>query len=116
LGEISDRTLGTVRKRLHGFVYALLTATHTALEAIDSESKKGKITKAKDVELRQAKLADAFRDRMTEGQSYQGPNAYRKGFYEKVTQLADEVSFRELPRFGEDDIFSKVRGRQSTNQ
>lgn len=48
------------------------------------------MAKSKDVELRQAKLASAFRDRMTKDQSYQGPNAYRKGFYKNVTQLADE--------------------------
>jgi hypothetical protein len=88
--------LGTVRKRLHGFVYALFTVTRTTLKAIDDESEKGKIAENKtDVELCQAKLASAFRDRMTEGQSYQGPNAYRKDFYKKVTQLADEVSFCE---------------------
>ncbi|KAF8492177.1 hypothetical protein F5888DRAFT_1806903 [Russula emetica] len=90
-GEISDITLGTIRTRLHGFVYALLTVTRTTLESIDSDSENGKITETKDgVELRQAKLASAFRDRMTKGQSYQGPNAYREGFYKKVTRLADE--------------------------
>jgi hypothetical protein len=55
----------------------------------------------------QAKLASAFHDRMTEGQSYQGPNAYRNGFYKKVTQLADEVSFRKFRHFGEDNSFPK---------
>ena len=44
---------------------------------------------------------------MTEGQSYQGPNDYRNDFYKKVTQLADEVSFRVYPLFGEDDSFQK---------
>jgi hypothetical protein len=44
---------------------------------------------------------------MAKGQSYQGPNAYRENFYKKVTQLADEVSFREFPLFGEDDSFPK---------
>jgi len=44
---------------------------------------------------------------MTKGQSYQGPNAYRKGFYKEVTQLADEVSFRKFPHFGEDDSSPK---------
>ncbi|KAF8492187.1 hypothetical protein F5888DRAFT_1619276, partial [Russula emetica] len=78
-GEISDITLGTIRKRLHGFVYALLTVTRTTLESIDNETK----------------LASVFRERMTEGQSYRGPNAYREGFYKRVTQLADEVSSQQ---------------------
>jgi hypothetical protein len=86
--------LDTVQKRLHGFVYALLTVTRTTLKVIDDESEKIAETKA-DAELRQAKLASAFRDRMTEGQSYRGPNAYRDDFYKKVIQLANEVSFRE---------------------
>ena len=44
---------------------------------------------------------------MTEGQSYQGPNAYRESFYKKVTQLADEVSFRKFCVFGENNRFPK---------
>jgi hypothetical protein len=53
---------------------------------------------------------------MTKGQSYQGPNAYRKGFYKEVTQLADEVSFREFPHFDEDDSFPKfMEGSQQKN-
>ena len=51
-GEISDTTLLMVWKRLHGNVHALLTVTCTALEHIDSGSKKGIITKSKCVELR----------------------------------------------------------------
>ena len=109
----------TVRKRLHGFVYALLTVTRTALESIDIDSKMVKPTKSKDVELRQAKLASAFRDRMAEGQSYHGPNAYRESFYKKVTQSADEVSCHEYPLFGEDDSLPKflegTKQKQNTN-
>jgi hypothetical protein len=49
---------------------------------------------------------------MTEGQ---GRNAYRGGFY-KVTQLADEVSFREFPHFGQDDGFPNfMEGCQQIN-
>jgi hypothetical protein len=71
------------------------------------------MTKYEDVELRQADLALAFRDLMTEGQSYQGPNTFRKCFYKEVTELADEVSFREFPHFGEDDSFPKfMKGSQ----
>ena len=36
----SDKNLGTVRKKLHGFVYALLTFARIALETIESESEK----------------------------------------------------------------------------
>ena len=86
----------------------MLTVTRIALKTIDSEIEKGEIADTEDgVKLRQEKLASAFRDRMTEGQSYKGPNAYRKGFYKKVTQVADEVSFREFPHFGVDDSFPK---------
>jgi hypothetical protein len=53
---------------------------------------------------------------MTKGQSFQGPNAYREGFYKKVTQLADEVSFRGLPHFGEVDGFPKfMEGSKQIN-
>jgi hypothetical protein len=83
-----------VWKRLHSFVYALLTATRLHLKIIDNENSESEITKTESgVERRQAKLASAFRKRMTEGQSYQGQNAYRKHFYQEVTQLAEEVSF-----------------------
>ena len=68
-----------------------------------------------DMELPQAKLALAFHDRMTKGQSYQGPNAYRERFYKEVIQLADEVSFHELPHVVRMTVF-KVHARQSTNK
>jgi hypothetical protein len=98
--------VGTVKRRLHGFVYALLTETRKTLEAFESDGERGKIPKtADDVKSRQAELAKAFRRCMSEGQSYQGTNACRDEFYERVTQLADKVSFREFPHFGEDDSF-----------
>ena len=102
--------MGTIRKKLHGFVYALLTVTRTTLESIDSGSGDGKITETEDgVELRQAKLASTFRERMTEGQSYLGPNAYREDFYNEVTQLADKVSFRELSHLARTTAFNSSR-------
>jgi len=53
---------------------------------------------------------------MSKGQSYQGPNAYREGFYKEVTQLADEVSFRESPHFCENDSFPKfMEGSRQKN-
>ena len=88
-----------VRKRLFGFVYALLIVTRTMLETIDYPTEeKGKLTET-DVEIRQAKLAFAFRDLMTKGQSYKHANDYRVGFYKKVIQMAGEVSFYGLPHF-----------------
>jgi hypothetical protein len=114
-GEISDKTLGAVRKRLRGFVYALLTVTRTALETIDGDREEGEMAE-EDVIDRQAKLASTFRERMTEGQSYQGPNDYREDFYKKVTQEADKVSFRAFPHFGEDDSFPKfIEGGRQIN-
>jgi hypothetical protein len=98
--------LRTVQERLGGFVYALLIETRKTLEAFESDGEKGKIPKTADgVESRQAELAKAFRRYMSEGQSYQGTNDYRKGFYNKVIELAKMVSFREFPHFGEDDNF-----------
>jgi hypothetical protein len=44
---------------------------------------------------------------MTKGQSYKGPNTFRTHFYEKVTEVANKVSFREFPHFGVDDSFPK---------
>ncbi len=114
--EISDETQDTIRRKLHGFVYALLTVTRTALDAVDSNNEKYKIPETEyDVEFRQAKLASAFRLRMTEGLSFQGQNAYRKGLYKKVIQSADEVSFRGFSHSGEDDRLSKfMEGIQQT--
>jgi hypothetical protein len=40
---------------------------------------------------RQMKLASTFRDLMTKGQSFNGSNAYRENFYEKVIESADNV-------------------------
>jgi len=97
-----------------------LTATRTTFESIDSGSGGGETLTEENVKLRQAKLAFTFRERMSEGQSYQGANAYRNDFYKKVTQLADEVSFREFPHFGEDDSFQKFtegsRQREDTRE
>ncbi len=46
---------------------------------------------------------------------FQGQNAYRKGIYKKAVQSADEVSFRGLSHFSEDDSFSNfMEGIQQT--
>jgi hypothetical protein len=95
-GNINDQI--AARKKLHAFVYALLTVTRTMLEAIDRPSEKVEVTKT-GVESRQAILASTFRDLMTKGQSYKGPNDYRERFYNQVTQLADKVSCCDFPHF-----------------
>ncbi len=68
------------------------------------------------VKLRQATLASAFRNRMTEGQSYQGPNAYRKEFYKRVIQLANDVSFRGFLILARMTIFKSSRKRTPGNR
>ncbi len=81
-----------------------MTVTRTTLKTIEE---KDKLTET-DVEIRQAKLASAFRDLMTKGQSYKRSNDYREEFYKKVIKMAGEVSFCGFPLFfGEDDGFSK---------
>jgi hypothetical protein len=82
------------RKRLHGFVYALLTVTLATLETIWGEMQGETPETEADVIGRQEKLACAFRERMTKGQSFKGSNAYRDNFYKRVIESADEVSFR----------------------
>jgi hypothetical protein len=47
----------------------------------------------KQVAGRQMKLASAFRKHMTEGQTYNAPNARRVNFYKQVIELAMEVNF-----------------------
>ena len=115
LGNINDQIV--VRKKLHAFVYALLTVTRTMLEAIDHPSEKvERIKTGAGVESRQMILATTFRDLMTKGQSYEGPNDYRERFYNQVTQLADMVSSCDFPHSSEDDDVSKfMEGIQQTN-
>jgi hypothetical protein len=38
-------------------------------------------------------LAAVFRDRMTTGQSFEGPNQYRQGFFNEVIEIATKVCF-----------------------
>ena len=42
---------------------------------------------------RQRDLASAFRELMTEGQTYEASNSYRSDFYAEVTSEAEEVNF-----------------------
>ena len=83
--------------------------TLTALESIDSGSGGGETLTEENVKLRQERLASTFRNLMTAGQSYEGPNDYRNCLYKKVTQLADEVSFRECPLLARMTFFKSSR-------
>ena len=66
---------------------------------------------------RQGKLASAFRERMTAGQSYDASNLYRKLFYDEVTKLVDEVNFLSFPVFCENDGFLEfVKGRKPVTE
>jgi len=107
-----------VSRRLHGFLYSPLTILRKRLETIASEeygvpvlmltrevlrdlSRTERGEQASLVRQRQEKLAFAFRDRMTRGQSFQAPNDYQKKFYEDVIRLATEVKFHGPWQFSE---------------
>jgi hypothetical protein len=87
---------------VHGFVYALLTTTRKELAVLehgitlDSDTEDSETVK-KCIE-RQEKLARAFYDAMTEGQSFERVNAYREEFYEKVDKLAGKVDICNFVR------------------
>jgi hypothetical protein len=93
------------RKRLHGFMYGLLTVARITLEAIEIEIK-DEMTRAEAgteteerVIKRQELLAGAFRKKMTIGQTFDRSNAYREKFYDKVIEVADKVNFHAFPHF-----------------
>ncbi|KAI0245005.1 hypothetical protein BJV78DRAFT_1270710 [Lactifluus subvellereus] len=76
---------------------SLLTVLHTKLESIASEehnipvltlTQEALHSLSKTERASMQKLALAFRDRMTGGQSFQGSNIYRKTFYGEVIELA----------------------------
>jgi hypothetical protein len=89
-GDISDQAV--VSKRLHGLMYGLLTVTHSTLKVIGSEMTGLMIDSEENVIKRQEALADAFRKRMTEGQTFNVSNEYRENFYNKVIHSANDVS------------------------
>ncbi|KAF8494140.1 hypothetical protein F5888DRAFT_1848288 [Russula emetica] len=81
---LGDRA--TVQKRLHGFIYSLLMVTHKQLVTIAKQQDISKLL----VVNRQKKLASAFREHMTKGQSYHSSNSDRRIFYEKVIATAKQ--------------------------
>ena len=106
---------------LHGFIFSLLMVTHKRLESIAEERSDYSLIVprlltndvAEIVKLslddavaqekrnehvllavdRQKKLASAFREHMTKGQTYQTSNLYRRTFYTDVVNEAEEVNF-----------------------
>jgi hypothetical protein len=55
------------------------------------------------VKKRQNLLASRFRDKMTEGSSFEEANKYRQTFFEDVIKKADQVGFRGWSSRFEDD-------------
>ncbi|KAI0245807.1 hypothetical protein BJV78DRAFT_1260011 [Lactifluus subvellereus] len=88
--SIPDPTIGLV---LHGnYMVSYIPVLTLTQEALHSLSKTERGEHASLVRQRQEKLALAFRDRMTGGQSFQGSNIYRKTFYGEVIELAMEFT------------------------
>jgi hypothetical protein len=121
---------------LHGFTYSLLMVTRKRLEAIAEqrsdyppivpelltngvadipklslddavaqETRNEHVTLAVD---RQKKLASAFREHMTEGQTDQTSNDYRRTFYEEVVREAMKVNFPSFRDFVRMTVFSSL--------
>jgi hypothetical protein len=102
VSETGDRR--SVRKRLHGFTYSLLKITRRQLETIAKEQDIPRVdgVAAKNmykempteyvslVVERQKRLASAFREHMTEGQTYHTTNSNRRTFYTDVTNMAKQ--------------------------
>ncbi|KAI0248401.1 hypothetical protein BJV78DRAFT_1363568 [Lactifluus subvellereus] len=82
---ILRKRLETIASEEHGI--PVLTLTQEVLRNL-SRTERGE--QASLVIQRQEKLAFAFRDRMTRGQSFQASNDYRKTFYKDVIELATE--------------------------
>jgi hypothetical protein len=57
---------------------------------------------------RQKKLASAFREHMTKGQSYHSSNSDRRTFYEDVTARAKQVNFLSFFVFVRMTVFSSL--------
>ena len=57
---------------------------------------------------RQKKLASAFREHMTKGQTYDAPNDYRNSFYMEVINAAERVNFPSFPVFVRMTVFSSL--------
>jgi hypothetical protein len=57
---------------------------------------------------RQKRLASAFREHMTEGQTYHTTNSNRRTFYTDVTNMAKQVNFLSLLVFVRMTVFSSL--------
>ncbi|KAF8337041.1 uncharacterized protein EI90DRAFT_3044670 [Cantharellus anzutake] len=108
----------TVHNRLCGFAYSLLVVTLRELKIIsekqdipelprhDEESAR-KLCKEKPedyvplvIEL-QKRLASAFREHMTAGQSYYTSNSNREIFYHKFVENSGQVDHENMPEHGQ---------------
>jgi hypothetical protein len=57
---------------------------------------------------RQKRLASAFREYMTKGQTCHTSNSNRRTFYNQVIKLANEVNFRSFPAFVRITVLSSL--------
>ncbi|KAI0291241.1 hypothetical protein B0F90DRAFT_1824049 [Multifurca ochricompacta] len=99
-----DSDPDALSKKLHGFVYALLTVTEKRLEDIESDYQDDSVpeestTIGRDrrrpwldtallVQEHQEKLAKAFREHMTVDQGFRSSHDYRKDFFKAVVDEA----------------------------
>ncbi|KAF8339651.1 uncharacterized protein EI90DRAFT_3037372 [Cantharellus anzutake] len=108
VSPIDDRT--TVQNMLYGFACSLLVVTLRKLKTIVSEkqdiaqlpsldstsAQQSSKEKPKDyvslVMDRHRRLAAAFRECMTAGQSFHASNSYRETFYDEVVKLAEKFA------------------------
>jgi hypothetical protein len=89
----------------------LLGDLEAVTEILPQEMRDKYVTLAAD---RQMKLASAFREHMTKGQTYQAPNSYREAFYTEVVNEAKEVNFRSIPVFVRMTVFSSLWKNSNT--
>ncbi|KAI0295063.1 hypothetical protein B0F90DRAFT_1940148 [Multifurca ochricompacta] len=99
-----DSDADALSKKLHGFVYALLTVTEKRLEDIESDyqddfapqetttigrdRRRPRLDTALLVQEHQEKLAKAFREHMTVDQGFRSSNDYRRDFFKAVVDEA----------------------------
>jgi hypothetical protein len=81
-----------LQRKLHGFVFALLTVTQRYLENLETKPHRAEL-EADELRKRTEGLASTFRQHMTTGQSFNSTNDYRQRFFDEVIDTAKQVSF-----------------------
>jgi len=87
-----------IKRALHGVVYGILTVTHGQLESFSCDIElpdSDDLPRQEYVDRvvkRQQKLAAAFREFMTRGQSFETANSNRQEFYTRVIKAAKMVN------------------------